>query len=106
MDGQSDGEGHGPVCRLDGDDAGEVTALIICSAVRAHDAGVHARCGPVREVTWVRSVRAAGEIELRRAGSAECCVAREATAEDGWQRAASSCRGGRPPRNILTGGLP
>lgn len=35
---------------------------------------------PYGEVAWVRNVRAAGEVELRRAGTAERCLAREATA--------------------------
>jgi len=37
---------------------------------------------PYGEVAWVRNVRAAGEVELRRAGTAERCLAREATAEE------------------------
>jgi len=37
---------------------------------------------PYGEVSWVRNVRAAGEVELRRAGTAERCLAREATAEE------------------------
>lgn len=37
---------------------------------------------PYGEVTWVRNVRAVGEVELRRAGTAERCPAREATAEE------------------------
>jgi deazaflavin-dependent oxidoreductase (nitroreductase family) len=37
---------------------------------------------PYGEVGWVRNVRAAGEVELRRAGTAERCLAREATAEE------------------------
>jgi hypothetical protein len=35
---------------------------------------------PYGEVAWVRNVRAAGELELRRAGTAERCLAREAAA--------------------------
>lgn len=35
---------------------------------------------PYGEVAWVRNVRAAGEVELRRAGTAEHCLAREAAA--------------------------
>jgi len=35
---------------------------------------------PYGEVAWVRNVRAAGELELRRARSAERCVAQEAAA--------------------------
>lgn len=37
---------------------------------------------PYGEVAWVRNVRAAGEVELRRGGSTERCLAREATAEE------------------------
>ena len=37
---------------------------------------------PYGEVAWVRNVRAAGEVELRRAGTTEHCLAREATAEE------------------------
>ena len=37
---------------------------------------------PYGETAWVRNVRAAGEDELRRAGTAERCLAREATAEE------------------------
>jgi deazaflavin-dependent oxidoreductase (nitroreductase family) len=37
---------------------------------------------PYGEVAWVRNVRAAGEVELRRAGTAEGCLAREVTAGD------------------------
>jgi deazaflavin-dependent oxidoreductase (nitroreductase family) len=37
---------------------------------------------PYGEVAWVRNVRAAGEVELRRGGSTERCRAREATAEE------------------------
>jgi deazaflavin-dependent oxidoreductase (nitroreductase family) len=37
---------------------------------------------PYGEVAWVRNVRAAGEVELRRAGTAERCLAREANAEE------------------------
>jgi hypothetical protein len=35
---------------------------------------------PYGEVAWVRNVRAAGELELRRAGTTERCLAREAAA--------------------------
>jgi hypothetical protein len=38
---------------------------------------------PYGEVAWIRNVRAAGEVELRRAGTIEHCLAREATAEEG-----------------------
>ena len=37
---------------------------------------------PYGETAWVRNVRAAGEVELRRAGTAERCLAREATADE------------------------
>lgn len=37
---------------------------------------------PYGEVAWVRNVRAAGEVELRRAGAAERCLTREATADE------------------------
>jgi hypothetical protein len=37
---------------------------------------------PYGEVAWVRNVRAAGEVELRRARTTERCLAREATAEE------------------------
>lgn len=37
---------------------------------------------PYGEVAWVRNVRAAGEVELRRAGAAERCLAQEATASE------------------------
>ena len=37
---------------------------------------------PYGEVGWVRNLRAAGEAELRRAGTAERCLAREATVEE------------------------
>jgi deazaflavin-dependent oxidoreductase (nitroreductase family) len=37
---------------------------------------------PYGEVAWVRNVRAAGELELRRAGTAERWLAREAAAEE------------------------
>jgi len=35
---------------------------------------------PYGDVAWVRNVRAAGEVGLRRAGTTERCLAREATA--------------------------
>ena len=35
---------------------------------------------PYGEVSWVRNVRAAVELELRRGGTAERCLAREAAA--------------------------
>jgi hypothetical protein len=34
------------------------------------------------EVGWVRNVRAAAEVELRRGGTAERCLAQEATADE------------------------
>jgi deazaflavin-dependent oxidoreductase (nitroreductase family) len=37
---------------------------------------------PYGEVAWVRNVRAAGEVRLRRAGTSERCMTREATAEE------------------------
>lgn len=37
---------------------------------------------PYGEVSWVRNVRAAGEVELRRGASTERCLAREATTEE------------------------
>lgn len=37
---------------------------------------------PYGEVGWVRNLRAAGEAGLRRAGTAERCLAREATIEE------------------------
>jgi deazaflavin-dependent oxidoreductase (nitroreductase family) len=37
---------------------------------------------PYGEVAWVRNARAAGEVELRRARTAERCLAREASAEE------------------------
>lgn len=37
---------------------------------------------PYGEVAWVRNVRAAGEVELRRARTTERCLAREAAAEE------------------------
>jgi len=37
---------------------------------------------PYGEVAWVRNVRAAGEVELRRARTSERCLPREATAAE------------------------
>ena len=37
---------------------------------------------PYGEVAWVRNVRAAGEVELRRAGTVERSLVREATTEE------------------------
>jgi deazaflavin-dependent oxidoreductase (nitroreductase family) len=37
---------------------------------------------PYGEVAWVRNVRAAGEVELRRAGSVERCLTQEVPAAD------------------------